>query len=65
MRISKSEASKPGVEAIKLQELHEARKRRRLLMAMLAIQIETIIGILVVLNLVGLTIAAYRIMKRK
>ena len=32
---------------------------------MLAIQIETIIGILVVLNLVGLTIAAYRIMKRK
>ena len=34
-------------------------------MAMLAIQIETIIGILVVLNLVGLTIAAYRIMKKK
>lgn len=32
---------------------------------MLAIQIETVIGIMVVLNLVGLTIAAYRIMKRK
>jgi hypothetical protein len=32
---------------------------------MLAIQIETIIGIFVVLNLVGLTIAAFRIMKKK
>jgi hypothetical protein len=32
---------------------------------MLAIQIETVIGIMVILNLVGLTIAAYRIMKRK
>jgi len=32
---------------------------------MLAIQIETVIGILVILNLVGLTIAAYRIMKKK
>jgi hypothetical protein len=32
---------------------------------MLAIQIETIVGILVILNLVGLTIAAYRVMKKK
>jgi hypothetical protein len=32
---------------------------------MLAIQVETVIGILVVINLVGMTIAAYRIMKRK
>jgi len=32
---------------------------------MLAIQIETVIGILVVLNLVGMTIAAYRILKKK
>ena len=32
---------------------------------MLAVQIETVIGILVVLNLVGLTIAAFRIMKKK
>ncbi len=32
---------------------------------MLAVQIETVIGILVILNLVGLTIAAYRIMKKK
>ena len=35
------------------------------ILLMLAIQIETIIGILVVLNLVGLSIAAYRIMKKK
>jgi hypothetical protein len=30
-----------------------------------AIKFETVLAILVVLNLVGLTIAAYRIMKRK
>ena len=47
------------------RELHPSKKRSKLIWFMLAIQVETVIGILVVLNLVGLTIAAYRIMKKK
>ena len=32
---------------------------------MAAIRIQTVLAVLVVLNLIGLTIAAYRIMRRK